>query len=314
VRRLTLIVLVFAARDVAAQPDKAAEATRLFEQGLALRKEDKLAEACTAFLKSYDLDPAPGTALNVGDCAERDGKLAQAWTLFDNAAREYERTNRAGGAKLARERADALLAKLATVTVRVADPRLPGLVVKVGNQIPTLSAEIVMRLEPGPVEVSASAPGHQPFTTTGQGVAGKRLDIAVPALHAEAGPGASAGGDTPGRRDPKRVKIALVVGAAGGAAWIGSAVLGLLAKSQYNDALANGCTDQGDFVSCTDPAAADKVRSAGTKADIGTGFAVAGSALLVGAAVLYFTAPRESVVVTPMASASAVGLGVLGRF
>ena len=44
VRRIALIVLVFVARDAAAQSDKAAEATRLFDQALALRKDDKIAE------------------------------------------------------------------------------------------------------------------------------------------------------------------------------------------------------------------------------------------------------------------------------
>jgi len=314
VRRIAPIVVVLVARDAIAQPaDKAGEATRLFEQGLALRKDDKLAEACPLFQKSYELDPAPGTALNLGECAERDGKLALAWTLFDTAARDFERSNKSSGAKYARERADALAAKLATVTVRVADPRLPGLVVKVGNQIPTLSAEMVVRLEPGAVEVTASAPGHQTFTTTAQGSAGKRLDIAVPALRVEGGPGSTVAPPA-GRRDRGRVRLALIVGAAGGAAWIGSVALGLAAKSQYNSALDAGCTDQGAFVTCTDPDAADDVRAAGTKADIGTGFAVAGSVLVVAAGVLYFTAPRERITVAPMASAHAVGLGVAGRF
>jgi tetratricopeptide (TPR) repeat protein len=317
VRRIALIVLIFVARDAAAQPDKAAEATKLFDQALALRKDEKFAEACALFQRSYDLDRAPGTALNVGDCAERDGKLAQAWALFDEAAREFERTNKASGAKLARDRADALAPKLAVVAVRVADPRLPGLVVKIGEQIPTLAAEITLRLEPGPVVVSASAPGHLPFTVTAQAAAGKRVDVAVPALRVEASAGPGGGGDqvNGGRRNPKRVKLALVVGAGGGALWIGSIAFGLSAKSQYNSALDSGaCTDQGDFVTCTDPAEADKIRSAGTKADIGTGLAIGGSALLVGAAVLYFTAPRERVMVAPVATASSVGVGMFGRF
>jgi tetratricopeptide (TPR) repeat protein len=318
VRRIALIVLVLLARDAAAQSDKAAEATRLFDQALALRKDDKIAEACALFQKSFELDRAPGTALNVGDCAERDGKLAQAWVLFDEAAREFDRTGKAAGAKLARDRADALAPKLAVVAVRVADPRLPGLVVKIGDQIPTLAAEITLHLEPGPVEVSASAPGHQPFATTAQAAAGKRIDVAIPALGVEAGPGGPgqhAGEGHAGRRSPGRVKLALVVGGAGAAVWVGSIAIGLAAKSQYNSALDSGaCTDQGDFVSCTDPAEADKIRSAGTKADIGTGLAVAGSALLVGAAVLYFTAPRETVMVAPMATATSVGVGISGRF
>jgi phosphotransferase system glucose/maltose/N-acetylglucosamine-specific IIC component len=57
-----------------------------------------------------------------------------------------------------------------------------------------------------------------------------------------------------------------------------------------------------------------EVEQAGHRADIATGFAIGGAALVAAAAAVYFTAPRETVQVAPIATGRALGLGVVGRF
>src|SRR4051812_15218187 len=59
-----------------------AEGAKLFEEGRALAADKKWVEACAKFEKSLELDPAPGTKLNYGDCHEHLGHLAQAYRLF----------------------------------------------------------------------------------------------------------------------------------------------------------------------------------------------------------------------------------------
>jgi len=63
---------------VSAQPRDPVAADTLFRQGRAAIKAGNIEEGCTSIAESYRLDPAPGTLLNVADCAERLGKLATA--------------------------------------------------------------------------------------------------------------------------------------------------------------------------------------------------------------------------------------------
>src|SRR6185503_13633139 len=105
-----------------ARAQGSSEATRLFEEGRALAEQGRFAEACERYAKSHELERAAGTMLNLGDCAERGGKLRRAWQLYDDAAREYERAGKAGPARFSRTRADALAPRLATVVVRLAEP------------------------------------------------------------------------------------------------------------------------------------------------------------------------------------------------
>jgi hypothetical protein len=62
---------------------------------------------------------------------------------------------------------------------------------------------------------------------------------------------------------------------------------------------------------CT-PAGDAAIDRAGRRADLATGFAVAGALLAGAAAAVFFTAPSETVV-APLA-AGPLGIGVVGRF
>ncbi len=333
VRILTMMLVVLVATTAHADPD---DANKLFKEGLALQKEHKYPEACAKFARSYELDraasrPAPGTQLNLGDCAEREGKIHRAYLLFDAAARDYQRKldeantklaadpqsaeakrdrdRAAAGVQFAHDRANALTPRLAKVVIRIAEPATPGLVIRVNDRTVPPAAEIVEYLDAGPVTITASAPGHQDLTRTATAEAGKQAAIEIGAF-VDLGGGKI---DTPatGRRNKKRVRIAIALGIGGGVLTAVSLSFGLSAKSQYDSAKKN-CVDTGGQLMCPQNAA-NQIDKAGTKADVSTAMGIAGLLMIGGAAYVYFTAPKE-VAVAPVATSTSAGVAILGRF
>ena len=172
---LTLVLLCGVA---VAQPKN--KSTELFEEGRALAGAGKIKEACDKFDESYKLDRAPGTALNYGDCLEKLGQLRRAWQMFDSAAKDFARDND-GRAPYAKQRAETVSPKLAAITVKVANPQLPGLVIEIGDQTVTPAEQIEDRFEPGDIVVRATAPGKQEFSTRANGLAGSSVIVDIPA-------------------------------------------------------------------------------------------------------------------------------------
>ena len=102
-------------------------AARLFDEARALVKQGHYDAACPVFDASYQLDPAIGTELNLGDCYEHMQKLDAAWKMYDAAAREHPTDKRA---RFARERADAIAKQIVddkALAARAAEPVAPPL-------------------------------------------------------------------------------------------------------------------------------------------------------------------------------------------
>ena len=184
--RILVIATVLAAARIAAagpgDPGDATEASAAFQRGRDLAKLGRYTEACVEFGKSYELDPALGTAVNLADCLERQGQLYRAWELFDLVARSSP--NVQSRARLARARADALAARLATVIVTLRDPTARGLAVRIGEHTVTPAREIRDLVEPRDIEVVATVPGRPAFRTTRHAAAGATVTVDVPALSA----------------------------------------------------------------------------------------------------------------------------------
>src|SRR5258706_9611233 len=86
------VALVVAAPHAFAQ-SASVQAQSLFDEGRALIKAGKVAEACTAFEGSQKLDPAVTTLLNLAECREQNRQLATAWGAFLDANRLARATN-----------------------------------------------------------------------------------------------------------------------------------------------------------------------------------------------------------------------------
>src|SRR3954469_4830602 len=190
--RILAIAMVLAATRIAAarpgDPDDATEASASFQRGRDLAKLGRYTEACVEFGKSYELDPALGTAVNLADCLERQGQLYRAWELFDLVARSSP--NVQSRARLARGRADALAARLATVIVTLRDPTARGLAVRIGEHAVAPAREIRDLVEPRDIEVVVTVPGRPAFRAVLHAAAGAAVTPAGPVLSAPDEPGA----------------------------------------------------------------------------------------------------------------------------
>ena len=288
------------ARVAAAEPADPGEASASFQRGRELARLGRFDKACVEFENSYALEPALGTAVNLADCLERQGKLYRAWELFDLVARNSQ--NVQSRARLAHQRADALEAGFARVVVTVRDPSAPGLALRIGGRQVVPAAEVRELIEPRDVEIVATVPGGPAFRTTLHVVAGQAVQIEVPALAAaaeEAGP--------PRRRS--RVYLAEAMGGAG-AIGLGVALdLAISARRQYDAAIDGDCRQVGRELACR-----QQVDGAGHRADLATGFVIGGAALVGAAVAVYMFAPREAVQVAPLVTSRALGLGVAARF
>jgi len=273
-----------AAADV--KSDDTARAAQLFAQGQAAIAASRIDDACTMFETSLRLDAQIGTRLNLADCRERQGRLAEAYALFVAGADEADRTNKPGRAKFARERGAALRARLVSVSVRVATPELPGLAIKLGGRELAHGEWATPRLvAPGAITVDATAPGYGPVHAEATGLGGGELEIAVPALL----PMVTA--DKPRGAG----KLPWIVGGTGVALVAASVAIGLHAKSRWTDA-----------TNAHDAAAVDRAL---TEADVATGVAIAGTVALAAGVVLYVRG-RDGVAVAPMVGGGSVGLSV----
>ena len=173
--RVAIVTVLTAAAAVAAGDPTA---DRLFREGRALMKEGQLAEACAQFEDSQRLEPSVGTMLNLGDCRERIGQLANAWATF-RAAHDLaaQRHDRRGGE--ADRRADKLEPRLAYLTTEVRSPPAALVVQRDGAVIDAAMWDHVVPLDPRDYTITAAAPGYRPWSASVELRAGQRAVVTV---------------------------------------------------------------------------------------------------------------------------------------
>ncbi len=188
-----LVLAMLSAPRAGAAPstEDRALATELFKQGRDLMTAGKAEEACPKLAESHRLDPGGGTVLNLALCYEAIGRLASAYSAFNDAlamARRDERDDRV---------------TIATEHLASVEPRLSRLIIEVppGSELPELEvrrdgSEVAraawgsaMPVDGGSHEISVRAPGRRPWsaTVTVQNESDKQT-VVVPLLEAEPAP------------------------------------------------------------------------------------------------------------------------------
>lgn len=312
--RFATIVIVTLALATAARADK--ESSRLFEEGKELSRQGKYQEACDRFARSYELEAATGTQVNMADCEEHLGHVARAWSLFDAAANRSDREDNGVRAQYARRRATALLPRLGAIVVAIEAPDENMQVTVAGREyIP--GPEIRAYVDPGEIEIRVQQPGKL-FKKSIRVGAGESTQVNVPRLT-----NGSQGGDTvavatttsSGGKKRSWVIGAAVLGATGAGALGTAAVLTILSSRGYGDTFADGeCMHTPRGPECT-PDGLERVASARRVANIATGVAIGGTVVVVGAVIVYALAPKSSSVeVAPAVSDGGASVTLSGRW
>lgn len=188
--RLAVLLAILAgfglsAATVQAQPsamDRAA-AQSLFDDAMRLMAEGSFDAACPKFEESQRIDPGLGTQFNLADCFEKTGKTASAWVNFSEVADSALKEGNMERERVARERANMVLKRVAYLTVSVPHP-LEGLIVeRDGVPLHATAWGTALPLDPGKHVIEASAPNKQTWVTSVElGKDGGRLEATVPEL------------------------------------------------------------------------------------------------------------------------------------
>jgi tetratricopeptide (TPR) repeat protein len=319
-----------------AQPtgDKAL-AEQLFEQGRDLAKHQRWAEACPKFEASLRYDNALGARLNLANCYQHIGKLASAWGLYRDSADLAQRAGDTRRRDYALKQAAALEPRLARLTIARPARAPTGLTVaRDGVAIEPAVLGSAMYVDPGSHEVSATAPGFEPFKTSIVLAEAKSESVVIPELVplqrpadppqprplTQAPPGLLV--VAPARPEPpamprNRKYVALGVAATGAVVTGVGLFLGVRASSRYDQAK-DVC---GDLICETDAdfdRGRDLIARARTDAAYSTILVAAGAAAVGTGVVLWLTAPRrariEAARIAPILTDRDVGVALAGRF
>ena len=322
-KHLALAIVLFGG---SARADKAA-ADAAFAEAKRLVAAGKLAEACPKFEVSYNEDPQVGSLLNLADCHERTDKLATARAEFHSAV-ELAHLHKDARESYARTRAAALDGRVAHVILHKRPDADAGLVIKLDDRDVTAMLESDLPIDAGHHVIAA---------TTASGTWSSALEIEADGVHHEV--------TVPGKLEPLPVAPAptlnqpppitatpsappppptiervdasartrrhlIAAGLAGGGVVIVGAGLffGKRAFSDYDDR-ASACTTSSDQNCIPDQITA--ARNAATTSDILCGV---GGAAIAAAAIVWFTAPAERFVVTPIAGGGTVGGSITIRY
>jgi hypothetical protein len=152
--------------DAAAQSDPA-KAAALAREAEDLLAAGKTAEACDKLDESLKLDRRGVTALDLGVCREKQGRLGQAYRAYGVAielAQKEKRSDRESTAKSARSKIGPKLPKL---TIKPPADRGPGYQITVnGEVVPESAYGKAWESDPGDVAIAVSATGFKTLRTT----------------------------------------------------------------------------------------------------------------------------------------------------
>lgn len=238
-------------------------AESLFAEGMRLMKADRCDEAVPKFRESQRLDPASGTALNIGYCEAKLGRVASAWLAYRQAQRLAQSQGKTQHEALAREQA----AKL--------EPEVPHLVVAIGRDEPSgvsvrldgapLERDVwstPIPVDPGPHRVERLVEGGEPWEKSVTVARGEHLTVDLPKATAVAVAPAAAAlppasheqkpppppRDAPPASGSSQRTWGYILGGAGVAAVVTGTALLVSARVQYDgaeDDCKNGCNQEG---------------------------------------------------------------------
>jgi hypothetical protein len=166
---LSLVVVLALVPGLArAQPtDEArARADALFREGQDLLTAGQVPTACARLEESQRLDPKLGRLLNVAYCHEKLGRVATAWSEYNQAAALAVQTKQAERESFARKQASQLAQKLPFVQLDLSTAREVSQVTVDGAALTRDQWAVPFPLDPGDHALTFGAAGHKTRTQT----------------------------------------------------------------------------------------------------------------------------------------------------
>ena len=271
----------------------------LYNQGKELLEAGKTAEACQAFESAKRLDfAAINLILRLGDCYERLGRTASAYSQYQQAA------SLAAAAKDARrstaeERVAAVEPRLARVAVALA-PGSAGVIVRRNGEI--LAGDRLGKpepVDPGRYTFEATATGKKAWTTTREIAPSTTIAVEVPALEVAAIAALPTAPTSPEAPSSPRRAIGIALGGVGLVGLGVGAAFGVKALSNLAASKANGHCDADSFCDDVGFQLRRDAQDAGT---VSTVTIALGATAAVAGAILWITAPSSTKAPAPKSS------------
>jgi hypothetical protein len=295
----------------------------LFEDGKRLMARGQWADACPKLADSQRLSPAIGTAFNLADCYEHQGKLASAWAEFVDVVDQTHKRGEAQREAAARTRAAALAPRLGKLTVRSASPAPEKLEVWRDGQVVRAEAwGVPVPVDAGEHRIEARAPGRVPWVGTiatkdaeAAAIIIPDLAVAPPArpLPPTPAPAAAPQSAEPGRTRPDRTPGIITLSA--GVAFAGVGVLGLVEHGSNVNSYNADPTCPAIGAAARPASCNDYVNAAATWNTVGAvGLVAGGVGVVAGAALLIFAPSRPAAVSRVLCAPGPGGVACAGTF
>jgi hypothetical protein len=279
------VILLLALVRTAWADGNAPIAEALFREATDLFKDRKFEEACPKFAESNKLDPQRGTLANLARCHEAEGKKALAWADYSQL---LELSKRAG---------DDPRAEYAQKKIQELEPGLPRiqLTVEEGLQVKEVEIDNVpmghavigttFPVDPGKHEIRATTVDG---TAWSQSFDAPESSVTALTLHKpkEAPPPPPPPPPPPRATRPWQKPVGIAVGATGIGGLVVGTTLAVMVFARKGD------VDKNCVGKTCNAEGYDAQKDAWTISGAATVAFIAGTALLAGGAVLFFTAPR----------------------
>jgi hypothetical protein len=282
-----------------AQSIDPAAATELFKQGRTLMEKGDYAGACPKFAESARLDAKVGTLLNLAECEDKLGQIAEARQHLQLAI-DRARIDNDDRLKLATDALAAIDARVPRLTVALVAGAPPTTMVqRDGVMLEGASLDNALPVDPGHHVIVASADGFESktFTIDLKESEKQRIEVGPGAkLPEPAKKPASSTTFVSSTSDATRSSSSTrtwgyVVGGLGVVGLGIGTVYGFVALSKNSESKSNGACDANNFCDAAGKAARDDARRAGNVSTFA--FVVGGVAVAAGA-VLILAGPSSS--------------------
>ena len=182
--RRTIIIALLAlsipayAKDPKKPSAEQKEADRHFKSGVALFKEGKFKEALAEFERAYEIAPHPLVLYNIAGCHRELSSYGEAIKFYERFLKEGKGQVPPARLTTAQTELDAILARIARVTVVIQGPPYATLILD-GAPLGTMPIPMPLVLPPGEHKVVARADGFKDAERTLRVASGDEAEISL---------------------------------------------------------------------------------------------------------------------------------------